>query len=642
MAATQKDKVLRGFQEIDEEGSGSVSSEKLLTFLCASLDDKESSAFCEMAKSFAIPGTDGLQIDYIRFTDWCFKTDAWSKEGDESAKINGCGSHGQAPVLAQSLQTLLLAEAPAKKNRPPVVLMDVGTMKNTSKIGARRNNRAGDEISAPPPLFPKDVPESSQQVGKASPRPEGGLQRQCTITGRDIAEAPGKQQLAGVADAEFKPIMTIEEARTGHVLEHFANIIKEDIFDVPFSVSIAIPTIEDTPLIAISQGFTELTGYSQKDIVGRNCRFLLEGVPKDQVQDQTRQEARRYCRAAYLRGLTRLSHTFLIQRNARKNGELFWNLFMLSLVPIPGSQPLIIGLQLDLGPKLDLAEGSDIAAAVEPHAQNLQLVLQMLFGQSFGQRLSQSGGDDENENETDRTPSKRIIRFNELASEMGLASDIKKWVHEAEMSSEYYQEWGTLPWVMWPMTSKYALLNGGTTLLRMEADETPRGGLAMSIFPTKKAPRGCSFKVRIDQVCNFEADVSKGAWIPSLGFTEVTPANMDILGGLPSLIESCAKIICLRGDGTVFARSAEEHWVHGDTPHSAVMERKPISPYALNVGDTLECLWGKGLFEVSAAGDQDPAVIYKIKDSAIPKPPKKPMYAVIGCCYATCKVTLVQ
>jgi hypothetical protein len=310
---------------------------------------------------------------------------------------------------------------------------------------------------------------------------------------------------------------------------------------------------------------------------------------------------------------------------------------MLALVPIPGSQPLIIGLQLDLGPKLDLAEGMDIAAAVEPHANNLQLVLQILFGQSFGQQLDMPAGDDP---VSPKTKTRKLMKFGDLASEMGLANDIKKWVHEAEMSSEYYQEWGTLPWVMWPITSKMALLNGGTTILRLEANETPFGGLAMSIFPIKKAPRGCSFKVRIDELCSFETDVSKGAWIPSMGFTEVTPANMDAMGGLPKLIHSCAKSVSLRGDGSAFARPAEEHWVHGDVATQPISPAtQPISPYVLTA-DTLECLWGKGLFEVSVAGDS--TVLYRIKDGAIPKPPKKPMYALIGLRFAICKVTLVQ
>jgi hypothetical protein len=442
--------------------------------------------------------------------------------------------------------------------------------------------------------------------------------------------------MAGAADDEFKGILK-KEACTGSVLEHFTSLIKDDVFGLPFSVSLALPTIEDTPLIAISEGFLTLTGYSQEDICGRNCRFLLEGVPQDQIQDQTRQESRRYCRAAYLRGLTRLSHTFLIQRNARKSGELFWNLFMLAFVPIPGSQPLIIGLQLDLGAELELAAGADIASAVAPHETNLKIVMHTLFGKNMGKQVGPSDDDSDMVNVPLRT----------LASEMGLADDIKKWVCAAEASSAFYQEWGTLPWVMWPMTSKYALLNGGATLLRLEANETPRGGVAMSIFPLKKNRKvstkmGCSFKIRVDEVCGFEADVDKGAWIPCLGFTELTPSSMDALGGLPALIEFTAKSFVLRGDGALFARSEESHWADGDAALEPILHAHHAAPYVVNSGDTLECLWGKGFFEVQVESEDGTVKIYKIKDDAIPKPPKTPMYAMIGCCYATCKATLIQ
>ena len=89
-------------------------------------------------------------------------------------------------------------------------------------------------------------------------------------------------------------------------------------------------------------------------------------------------------------------------------------------------------------------------------------------------------------------------------------------------------------------------------------------------------------------------------------------------------------------------RSAEDHWIHGDLPNSPVLSAQPVSAYVVKAGDTLECLWGKGFIEVSAFGENDVAIVFKTKDAAIPKPPKKPMYALMGCCYATCKATLVQ
>eukprot|EP00929_Paragymnodinium_shiwhaense_P116914 TRINITY_DN8694_c0_g1_i1.p1 TRINITY_DN8694_c0_g1~~TRINITY_DN8694_c0_g1_i1.p1 ORF type:complete len:232 (-),score=38.96 TRINITY_DN8694_c0_g1_i1:333-1028(-) len=53
--------------------------------------------------------------------------------------------------------------------------------------------------------------------------------------------------------------------------------IVRSIRDCCFSVSIADPEMADTPLIAVSDGFCELTGYDRDSVVGRNCRFLNEG-----------------------------------------------------------------------------------------------------------------------------------------------------------------------------------------------------------------------------------------------------------------------------------------------------------------------------------------------------------------------------
>eukprot|EP00913_Durusdinium_trenchii_P007639 g7176.t1 len=53
--------------------------------------------------------------------------------------------------------------------------------------------------------------------------------------------------------------------------------VVRSIRDCNFSVSIADPQLPDCPLIAVSEGFCELTGYARERIVGQNCRFLNGG-----------------------------------------------------------------------------------------------------------------------------------------------------------------------------------------------------------------------------------------------------------------------------------------------------------------------------------------------------------------------------
>jgi hypothetical protein len=69
---------------------------------------------------------------------------------------------------------------------------------------------------------------------------------------------------------------------------------KGALYGLDFSVTVADPTLPDCPLIACSIGFTDLTGYTVHEIVGRNCRFLLNGVQPDFIDDQTRFQCRSF------------------------------------------------------------------------------------------------------------------------------------------------------------------------------------------------------------------------------------------------------------------------------------------------------------------------------------------------------------
>merc|ERR1719160_2291920 len=68
--------------------------------------------------------------------------------------------------------------------------------------------------------------------------------------------------------------------------------------NLKFSVTVADPSEPDCPLVACSIGFTSLTGYRVQEIVGRNCRFLLDAVPPHFIGEQTRRRCRAFCESA--------------------------------------------------------------------------------------------------------------------------------------------------------------------------------------------------------------------------------------------------------------------------------------------------------------------------------------------------------
>jgi hypothetical protein len=144
----------------------------------------------------------------------------------------------------------------------------------------------------------------------------------------------------------------------------------EELMELGFSVTVADPSQPDCPLIACSAGFTELTGYSVQEIVGRNCRFLLNGVPTNLIDDETRMKCRGFCLSSnegeeYTGATDNLpvglqkpwvelpkGELICVQTNARKSGELFRNMFYLKQVELDENS-FILGLQAGLPEDFD-------------------------------------------------------------------------------------------------------------------------------------------------------------------------------------------------------------------------------------------------------------------------------------------------
>jgi len=87
------------------------------------------------------------------------------------------------------------------------------------------------------------------------------------------------------------------------------------VADCQFCVTVGDPRQPDNPLIAVSDGFDTITGYSKFEMIGRNCRFLNHGCLSDPTDILALREA---C-------MTGAPFTAVVT-NRRKNGELFLNL----------------------------------------------------------------------------------------------------------------------------------------------------------------------------------------------------------------------------------------------------------------------------------------------------------------------------
>jgi len=107
-------------------------------------------------------------------------------------------------------------------------------------------------------------------------------------------------------------------------------------------IVITDPLRTDNPIIYANPAFSELTGYANEQIIGRNCRFLQ--------RDDREQVAVKEVRDAISKGMTITS----ILRNYKKNGTLFWN--ELTVSPVKDEQGRIInfvGIQNDVTARID-------------------------------------------------------------------------------------------------------------------------------------------------------------------------------------------------------------------------------------------------------------------------------------------------
>jgi PAS domain S-box-containing protein len=122
-------------------------------------------------------------------------------------------------------------------------------------------------------------------------------------------------------------------------------------------VTLADPDLEDAPIIYANKAFERLTGYSQEDIIGHNCRFL---------QGEDRDQAGRYQIVEAMKNHESIEVTL---RNYKKDGTLFFN--RLKITPLFDKKHRVIyylGVQYDITKQVDasneIKELNDLLAAI--------------------------------------------------------------------------------------------------------------------------------------------------------------------------------------------------------------------------------------------------------------------------------------
>ena len=107
----------------------------------------------------------------------------------------------------------------------------------------------------------------------------------------------------------------------------------------PIATVLSNPRLPDNPIIAANAAFCDLTGYSEGEIVGRNCRFLAGRNTEPWLTERIRQS---------LRDL-RPSLTELL--NYKKDGTAFRNAVLIApLFGADGEVAWFLGSQVEVDP----------------------------------------------------------------------------------------------------------------------------------------------------------------------------------------------------------------------------------------------------------------------------------------------------
>lgn len=114
--------------------------------------------------------------------------------------------------------------------------------------------------------------------------------------------------------------------------------LAEAVMLSPLAGVITNPRLADNPIVVANPAFCELTGYSEADILGRNCRFLAGADTESWVTEQIR-DAVQGQRAVLVDIL-----------NYRRDGSPFRNGVMVTpLFDESGDLAYFLGSQVDLG-----------------------------------------------------------------------------------------------------------------------------------------------------------------------------------------------------------------------------------------------------------------------------------------------------
>ncbi|AUV80329.1 hybrid sensor histidine kinase/response regulator [Salinigranum rubrum] len=150
----------------------------------------------------------------------------------------------------------------------------------------------------------------------------------------------GTELLADVAvsrTAGDELVCTVRDISADERREHDLFVRSRAMETAPFGIVVTDPSLSDNGIVYANEGFERLTGYTESEILGENCRFL-QGEATDSESVAAMREA-----------IDNEEPVSVELRNYRKDGTAFWNRVLIS--PIrddEGTVTNFVGFQEDV------------------------------------------------------------------------------------------------------------------------------------------------------------------------------------------------------------------------------------------------------------------------------------------------------
>lgn len=172
------------------------------------------------------------------------------------------------------------------------------------------------------------VPESRQAV-------------RLTVGGEELSLDVGVTRLRPATDGDDHCLVTLHDVTELRRTAEQLRVRDRALASTITGVVITDERLPDRPIVYVNQAFSRITGHTPAEVLGRNCRFLNEGL-----QDQPA--------LAELRAELAAGRPCVVQlRNRRKDGREFWN--RLSVSPVHDARGEIthwVGVQEDISAEI--------------------------------------------------------------------------------------------------------------------------------------------------------------------------------------------------------------------------------------------------------------------------------------------------